>query len=71
MVKKNNTRITITLSKSMDNWISQQAEKKLITKSKFIAWLLSCKINDLAMYLKLDVNSYDELYEIVKTKWID
>lgn len=79
-----NERITITLTKKQIAWIRDQAEKKSITPSKFISWLLGLKIREIEVYLKANNQSIsrdlkntkftdEQLEEIIrraKTPWI-
>lgn len=74
MVKDTNKRITITISKKLFEWLSSQAQSKDITISKFISWMLGKKAFEIMEYLNLNVSNMEELeevYKIVKTKWIE
>lgn len=77
MINKNkNISIKITLNKRQNEWLETQCKKTHLTKSKFIAWVLSKKANEIIEYLylksnKLNDEQLEKLIEIVKTPWID
>lgn len=70
MIKETNTRIIITVSKNQDIWLTKQAKKLKITKSKLIAWLISIKAREMLEITKLKDYELDELIAIAKTEWL-
>lgn len=75
MIKDNNKRITITLSKKQFEWLKKFTKKHNITISKYIVWLLSKKASELSIMLELQrgkedaIKDFDEyLLEIAKAK---
>ena len=75
MIKDNNKRITITLSKKQFEWLKKFTKKHNITISKYIVWLLSKKASELSIMLDLQkgkeeaIKDFDEyLLEIAKAK---
>ena len=75
MIKDNNKRITITLSKKQFGWLKKFTKKHNITISKYIVWLLSKKASELSIMLELQkgkeeaIKDFDEyLLEIAKAK---
>lgn len=75
MVKNNNRRIAITLSKKQYEWLKKFTKKHNITISKYIVWLLSKKANELSVMLELQkgreeaIKAFDEyLIEIAKAE---
>lgn len=80
MIKQTNERVTLTLSKKQVRWIKQQAKLKDITPSRFVAWLLALKINEINTYMKATnediyndlewLKNLDETIRIAKTPWI-
>lgn len=73
MIKTENERLTITLSKKQIQWINEQAKKLHLTASKFISWMLSRKAQEIHEYEKLMNQQIDwiELNQILHTNWID
>ena len=75
MIKDNNRRIAITLSKKQYDWLKKFTKKHNITISKYIVWLLSKKANELSVMLELQkgreeaIKAFDEyLQEIAKAE---
>lgn len=75
MIKDNNKRITITISKRQFEWLKKFTKKHNITISKYIVWLLSKKASELSIMLDLQkgkeeaIKDFDEyLLEIAKAK---
>lgn len=61
MIKENNTRITITVSKKQFDWLKKFTKKHNITISKYIVWLLSKKANELSVMLELQKGTEEAL----------
>ena len=73
MIKDNNVRITITLSKKQANWLEKTAKSRGISKSKLIKGFVSVKSREMAEWLILSKysNNLEELIKIAKYEWID
>lgn len=73
MIKETNERIMITLPKKQVAWLRDICEKKHITTSTFIKYLLVKKTNELAELFDIWNNPEDinEILKIVNTKWLD
>lgn len=72
MIKKDNIRFNITLSKDQYKWLEKICKQKHISKSNFIKWILCRKINEIIQYLELPKYTQEELnklFEIAKTEW--
>lgn len=75
MIKEGMVNVKITLSTDQFIWLEKQSKKLKMTKSKFIAWILSKKANEMIEYLYLKDNEYTEhtlekMIEIIKTPWL-
>lgn len=64
MVKKTNTRLTITISKKQYKWLDELCKEKGMKMSKLIAWLLWQKSNDVEHTKRLLEEPKKELEEI-------
>lgn len=74
MIKKDNIRFNITLTKEQYKWLQKICKQKQISKSNFIKWMLSRKINEIIQYLELPKYTQEELnklFEIAKTNVFD
>ena len=69
MIRPENERITITLSRKQIRWIEKTAKDLGMTKSKLIKWLLDKNISKIlnAMY---EAEEIDKIRKIAKTPWI-
>lgn len=68
-------RHEITLSIEQSKWLEKQLEITHLNKSKYIAWILSKKANEMYEYAYLQKNKLteeeqEELIKIIKTPWI-
>lgn len=68
MVKKDNTRVIITLSKKQAEWLKKTAKKTNMSVSKLIKWLMDKNIARLASWLTEE--EFKTLRKIAKTPWI-
>lgn len=70
MVKNDNTRVIITLSKKQAKWLKDGAKKLHISVSKFVKWLIDKNIariiNDY-----LSEEDYKTLVKVAKMPWVD
>lgn len=73
MIKETNERIMITLPKKQVEWLREFCNKKHITTSTFIKYLLVKKTNELAELIGImeQPDDLNELIKIVQTKWVD
>ena len=69
MIKSENERLTITLSKKQVKWLNENAKKLGITTSKFVKFLIDKNVASLARRM-MDEEQLDMLIRIVKTPWI-
>lgn len=61
---KKNVRIIITISKKQFKWIEDFSNKKHLSKSKLISWLLAKKTEDVISTLKLNTNPKEEVAKV-------
>ena len=69
MIKEENERLTITLSKKQVKWLNDNAKKLGITTSKFVKFLIDKNIASLARRI-MNEEQLEMLIKIVKTPWI-
>lgn len=69
MIRPENDRISITLSRKQIRWIEEQSKRLNMTKSKFIKWLLDKNIAKIMSAILKQENN-DNLLKIAKVKWI-
>lgn len=69
MVKKENQRVIITLTKKQVCWLKNGAKKLNISVSKFVKWLISKNISQLLA--QWDPKKLDEMIKIAKLPWVD
>lgn len=70
MIKNDNIRFNITLSKKQYKWLSEICKKRGISKSKFINWILSLKAREMIELLNINKYSLEELINIAKQEWL-
>ena len=68
MIKKENTRVIITLSKKQADWLKKTAKKTNMSVSKLIKWLMDKNIAKLASWLTEE--EFKTLRKIAQTPWI-
>ena len=68
MVKKDNERLMITLSKKQVDWLRKSAKKLGMTTSKFVKWLIDKNLARFAN--ELTSEELDRLIKIIRTPWI-
>lgn len=69
MVKKNNERIIITLTKKQVAFIRQNAKRLDITPSRFVKWLIDKNVSHILN--RLPEQDLEELIRIAKVNWVD
>ena len=69
MIKKENKRLTITLSKKQVDWLEGSAKKLNMTTSRFVKFLIDKNISHLIS--RLPSQDLEYLIKIAKTKWLD
>lgn len=69
MIKPENERIMITLSKKQVKWLNESAKKLGITTSKFIKFLIDKNVASLARRM-MNEEQLEMLIKIIKTPWI-
>lgn len=62
--KERNIRFNITISKKQYAWLKEFSEKKHLTISKLIAWLLAKKTKDVISTLNLNNNPQEEIEKV-------
>ena len=70
MIKPENERLMITLSKKQVKWLNDSAKKLGMTTSKFIKWLIDKNVASMARKLMTE-EQLQELIRILKTPWIN
>lgn len=69
MVKENNERITITLTKKQIGWIRAQAKRLDMRPSTFVKWMLDKNIGHLIT--RLPEQDIQRLIKLAKVQWLD
>lgn len=69
MVREDNERLIITLTKKQVAWIRDNAKRLKTTPSKFVKWLIDKNIGHLIN--RLPEKDLEELIRIAKVKWLD
>lgn len=69
MIKKNNTRVIITLTKKQADWLKKTAKKLDMSVSKLIKWLIDKNITKI-INETIKGQELEELIKIAKTPWI-
>lgn len=75
MRKETNTELRVTITKNQYNYVEEMAKKLKITKSQFIAWIISKKARELielkAIRNGVTQEEFEEMVRVAKTNWLD
>lgn len=69
MIRPENERLTITLSKKQVKWLNDSAKKLGMTTSKFVKFLIDKNAASMARRLMTD-EELEKFIKIIKTPWI-
>ena len=75
MRKESNTELRVTITKNQYKYIEEMSKKLKITKSQFIAWIISKKANELlelkAIRNGISQEQFEEICRVAKTNWLE
>lgn len=69
MIKKENTRIIITMTKNQADWLKKTAKRCNTSVSKLIKWLIDKNVARIQDFLSEE--DWKRLQKIVHTPWIN
>ena len=69
MIKENNTRVIITMTKSQAEWLKKTAKRLNTSVSKLIKWLIDKNIARIKDFMSDE--DWKRLQKIVHTPWIN